>query len=200
MKLLFINPAEFFRSYDDKSWIRVLSIVGGITIILTLIQYFLVSATTEISPEFSEAAQNAAKTPKEALSLVFFMVLVALTLVFISTTQYYILTRILGGKIKFAMLTAVYSTAFVVTMIGDIFMVLLNMTPIKLPSLNLDPYLMTVVGQLDLFNLWSLLLMFFGIKVFSGLSSKRSAAIVILMVIGKILYNFGLISLSQSLG
>lgn len=200
LKLLFINPAEFFRSYDDKSWIRVLALVGIITTVLTFIQHFFINQPLEIEQEYAEAAIEATPTLSGAVSVALILILTAFTIIFINTIQYYILIRVLGSNIKFAMITAVYSTAFAVKMAGDSIISFIKLIPINWPELNFDPYLSAVVDQLNIFNLISLVLMFFGIKVFSKLSNKRIILVVVLMVITKILYNFGLISLSQAIG
>lgn len=200
LKLLFINPAEFFRSYDDKSWIRVLALVGIITTVLTFIQHFFINQPLEIEQEYAEAAIEATPTLSGAVSVALILILTAFTIIFINTIQYYILIRVLGSNIKFAMITAVYSTAFAVKMVGDSIISFIKLIPINWPELNFDPYLSAVVDQLNIFNLISLVLMFFGIKVFSKLSNKRIILVVVLMVITKILYNFGLISLSQAIG
>ncbi|WP_163193631.1 YIP1 family protein [Clostridium thermarum] len=200
IKLLFINPAEFFRSYDDKSWVRTLTLVGIITMVLTFIEHFFINQPLEIEQEYANAGIVATPTLSGAIIVTLVLILTAFTIIFINTIQYYILIRILGSNIKFAMITAVYSTAFAVTMVGDSIVSFIKMIPVNWPEFNLDPYLSAVLDQLNLFNLFSLVLMFFGIKVFSKLSNKRIILVVVLMVISKVLYNFGLISLSQAIG
>ena len=204
VRLLFTKPSELFLYYNNKSWRFIFLIIAVIATIFTFIQYYFINneevsniITSEVDPELAEAALNMPKVFSEAVLFSIFMIIVVSITILISSTAYYVLVNAYGSKIKFSEMTAVYATAFIIILLGDLIMVISNhITGYKL-SLSLNPYISIIVNQLNLFNIWGLILTFAGIRTISGLSRRKTVTVVAVVVMATLMYKAGTVYLSQ---
>jgi hypothetical protein len=206
VKLLFSKPSELFKYYNNKSWRLIFLAIALIATVFTFIQYYLIDnnevnniISSEIDPELAEAALNMPKSLGEAVMFSVFMIIVVFITVLISSTAYYILVNAYGGKIKFSEMTAVYSTAFVIILLGDLIMMIFHFITGSKFSLNLNPYINILVNQLSLFNIGGLILVFAGIRTISGLSRRKTITVIAIIAIAMIIYKVGTVSLTQAI-
>lgn len=205
IQLLFRKPSELFKYYNNKSWKLPFTAAGLIAVIFAFLQYYLLDSekvndivNTEINPEVASAI-NMSKTLEEAILLSVVMILAVYLTILVSSIVYYVLVSVHGGKVKFSQMAAVYATAVIITLIGDVVILLLKIITGNKLALNLNPYLNILFNQLNPFNIWSIIITYIGIRTVSGLSKKKTITIIVIMIIGTIIYKVGGVSLSQAI-
>jgi hypothetical protein len=209
-KSFFVNPTKYFAYYKEKpKFFLTMSLITLVTIIYTIIT-FTVSKDSiiEVAKKAMEQQLNGQPVPEQVMNLYnspFFMVTgtigaavgVVATL-FIGGLIYYLVVRIFKGKAKIIEIISVYTHANIASTIGVI--VKMIYTLITKKTVNLDAATLSAVlfSNIDIFVIWQLVLMVFGISAVACLSKKKSTVVVIIVFALTLAYAVAMFAFGQS--
>lgn len=201
-----IKPNNWAIFYKDKAWALFLAMVAAISALYTFIYYYFISESKvteimneQITEDISEGIVNNSKSFGVALKLSIMMVLAALLVVLVLSAVYYVLVVTLRGQIKFKEMLAIYSAAYIITLLGEFVIELFGKLTNTSFMAGSDPYLRVILKQFSPFELLSLVFIFYGIKAFTAMSNKKIITTIVLVVAGTILFNMMRVSISQVL-
>lgn len=183
LKYFFTNPNKIFEDYKTKpTWgikvllvIAIAAIVGYLTMVLTAdAQLDLIM---QQAPDITkEQAQIGAKVASIAIAVG--IPLTALISFFLVPVIYLGLISLFGGKTKYMKLVAVYSLACIPYYVGSLITLGFSYYTNNYESL-IKPQLMDVLlGRIDLFVIWQILLLIFGFSKVANLKLGKSAVVV----------------------
>ena len=211
LKLFFVKPTELFRDYIEKPvWalkLFVIALVMGLytygTKILgeDLFIEMMEEKAAAMPPEQAEAVRasipfmnspmmNLISAAAGAISTVAIILLIALV--------YKAFIRALKGEIKYKQVLAVYTLAYMASIVGMVVKFAYMYFTGNLLYLNLSPTFKDVLlNNLDPFVIWQSILMVFGISAVSGIPEKKSIIIVAVMWLVALAISFGSIMLAN---
>jgi len=211
LKLFFVKPTELFRDYIEKpAWalkLFVIALVMGLytygTKILgeDLFIEMMEEKAAAMPPEQAEAVRasipfmnspmmNLISAAAGAISTVAIILLIALV--------YKAFIRALKGEIKYKQVLAVYTLAYMASIVGMVVKFAYMYFTGNLLYLNLSPTFKDVLlNNLDPFVIWQSILMVFGISAVSGIPEKKSIIIVAVMWLVALAISFGSVMLAN---
>ena len=211
LKLFFVKPTELFRDYIEKpAWalkLFVIALVMGLytygTKILgeDLFIEMMEEKAAAMPPEQAEAVRasipfmnspmmNLISAAAGAISTVAIILLIALV--------YKAFIRALKGEIKYKQVLAVYTLAYMASIVGMVVKFAYMYFTGNLLYLNLSPTFKDVLlNNLDPFVIWQSILMVFGISAVSGIPEKKSIIIVAVMWLVALAISFGAVMLAN---
>ena len=211
LKLFFVKPTELFRDYIEKpAWalkLFVIALVMGLytygTKILgeDLFIEMMEEKAAAMPPEQAEALRssiafmnspmmNLISAAAGAISTVAIILLIALV--------YKAFIRALKGEIKYKQVLAVYTLAYMASIVGMVVKFAYMYFTGNLLYLNLSPTFKDVLlNNLDPFVIWQSILMVFGISAVSGIPEKKSIIIVAVMWLVALAISFGAVMLAN---
>ncbi|MDP4147094.1 MAG: Yip1 family protein [Bacillota bacterium] len=201
IKNFFIHPSRVFEQYKEKPtfWLKliVFLLVGVIMSIITTIK-----SRPEMEKYMTETLKKAggglqtADSVKQIVAISTNPVLIGVmglitfvVVVLIASLIYFGLIKLLKGQIKFSQMLAVYTLASMPVVIGDIVKTIYMLAANK--SIGSDKYhpsyMNTLTSNLDIFIIWQIVLLIIGISTVSGISKKKSTALVLILNVLSIL-------------
>lgn len=212
IKYFFTKPGELFKEYIDKPRIGISFLILGLaTIFYTYVTSILTKDLLDkmMGDQFQNMDPQTIEMAKKTFSVLnspilkVFMALIGLYIgIVIVGLIYWGIISLFKGKISFKQTIAVFCLASMATAIGQILKsiyMLITSKPIIGIESTLKPTTSSVIfNSLDIFTIWYMVLFIIGISTVSGISKKKSAAIVIVLYLIQI--GFALFSLSLSKG
>lgn len=211
LKLFFVKPTELFRDYIEKPvWglkLLIISLVIGLytygSKILGEDLYIemMEEKAAAMAPEQAEALRatvaltnspvmNVVAAAAGAVSAIVIILLVALV--------YMAFIRVLKGNIKYKQVLAVYTLAYMASVIGMVVRLAYMYFSGNLVYLDLNPTLKDVLlNNLDPFIIWQSILMVFGISIVSGIPERKSIIVVAGMWLAALAVSFGSVMLAN---
>ncbi|HOS70205.1 MAG TPA: Yip1 family protein [Bacillota bacterium] len=211
LKLFFVKPTELFRDYIEKpAWalkLFVIALVMGLytygTKILgeDLFIEMMEEKAAAMPPEQAEAVRasipfmnspmmNLISAAAGAISTVAIILLIALV--------YKAFIRAFKGEIKYKQVLAVYTLAYMASVLGMVVKFAYMYFTGNLLYLELSPTFKDILlNNLDPFVIWQSILMVFGISAVSGIPEKKSIIIVAVMWLVALAISFGAVMLAN---
>ena len=211
LKLFFVKPTELFRDYIEKPvWalkLFVIALVMGLytygTKILgeDLFIEMMEEKAAAMPPEQAEALRPSIafmNTPMMSLISAAVAAISTVAIILLIALVYKAFIRALKGEIKYKQVLAVYTLAYMASIVGMVVKFAYMYFTGNLLYLNLSPTFKDVLlNNLDPFVIWQSILMVFGISAVSGIPEKKSIIIVAVMWLVALAISFGSIMLAN---
>ena len=211
LKLFFVKPTELFRDYIEKPvWalkLFVIALVMGLytygTKILgeDLFIEMMEEKAAAMPPEQAEALRSSIafmNTPMMNLISAAVAAISTVAIILLIALVYKAFIRALKGEIKYKQVLAVYTLAYMASIVGMVVKFAYMYFTGNLLYLNLSPTFKDVLlNNLDPFVIWQSILMVFGISAVSGIPEKKSIIIVAVMWLVALAISFGSVMLAN---
>lgn len=210
VKSFFINPTRYFASYKEKpKFLLTLLLITLVTVIYTIIT-FTVSKDSmlEAAKKAMEQQLNGQPVPDQVMNLYnspFFMVMGtigavvgAIATIFISGLVYYVVVKIFKGKVKIIEIISVYTHASIATAIGVVVKIVYTLITKKAVNLEVTTLSSVLLNNIDVFVIWQLVLMVFGISAVANISKKKSMVVVLIVFALTLAYAAVMFAFGQS--
>lgn len=211
LKLFFIKPTELFRDYIEKPvWalkLFVIALVMGLytygTKILgeDLFIEMMEEKAAAMPPEQAEALRASIafmNTPMMNLISAVVAAISTVAIILLVALVYKAFIRALKGEIKYKQVLAVYTLAYMASIVGIAVKFAYMYFTGNLLYLDLSPTFKDVLlNNLDPFVIWQSILMVFGISAVSGIPEKKSIIIVAVMWLVALAISFGSVMLAN---
>ena len=211
LKLFFIKPTELFRDYIEKPvWalkLFVIALVMGLytygTKILgeDLFIEMMEEKAAAMPPEQAEALRPSIafmNTPMMSLISAAVAAISTVAIILLIALVYKAFIRAFKGEIKYKQVLAVYTLAYMASIVGMVVKFAYMYFTGNLLYLNLSPTFKDVLlNNLDPFVIWQSILMVFGISAVSGIPEKKSIIIVAVMWLVALAISFGAVMLAN---
>jgi hypothetical protein len=211
LKLFFVKPTELFRDYIEKpAWalkLFVIALVMGLytygTKILgeDLFIEMMEEKAAAMPPEQAEALRPSIafmNTPMMSLISAAVAAISTVAIILLIALVYKAFIRALKGEIKYKQVLAVYTLAYMASIVGMVVKFAYMYFTGNLLYLNLSPTFKDVLlNNLDPFVIWQSILMVFGISAVSGIPEKKSIIIVAVMWLVALAISFGSVMLAN---
>ena len=211
LKLFFIKPTELFRDYIEKPvWalkLFVIALVMGLytygTKILgeDLFIEMMEEKAAAMPPEQAEALRSSIafmNTPMMNLISAAVAAISTVAIILLIALVYKAFIRALKGEIKYKQVLAVYTLAYMASIVGIAVKFAYMYFTGNLLYLDLSPTFKDVLlNNLDPFVIWQSILMVFGISAVSGIPEKKSIIIVAVMWLVALAISFGSVMLAN---
>ena len=211
LKLFFVKPTELFRDYIEKPvWalkLFVIALVMGVytygTKILgeDLFIEMMEEKAAAMPPEQAEALRPSIafmNTPMMSLISAAVAAISTVAIILLIALVYKAFIRALKGEIKYKQVLAVYTLAYMASIVGMVVKFAYMYFTGNLLYLNLSPTFKDVLlNNLDPFVIWQSILMVFGISAVSGIPEKKSIIIVAVMWLVALAISFGAVMLAN---
>ena len=211
LKLFFVKPTELFRDYIEKPvWalkLFVIALVMGLytygTKILgeDLFIEMMEEKAAAMPPEQAEALRPSIafmNTPMMSLISAAVAAISTVAIILLIALVYKAFIRALKGEIKYKQVLAVYTLAYMASIVGMVVKFAYMYFTGNLLYLDLSPTFKDVLlNNLDPFVIWQSILMVFGISAVSGIPEKKSIIIVAVMWLVALAISFGSVMLAN---
>ena len=211
LKLFFVKPTELFRDYIEKPvWalkLFVIALVMGLytygTKILgeDLFIEMMEEKAAAMPPEQAEALRPSIafmNTPMMSLISAAVAAISTVAIILLIALVYKAFIRAFKGEIKYKQVLAVYTLAYMASIVGMVVKFAYMYFTGNLLYLNLSPTFKDVLlNNLDPFVIWQSILMVFGISAVSGIPEKKSIIIVAVMWLVALAISFGAVMLAN---
>ncbi len=211
LKLFVVKPSELFRDYLEKpAWALKLLIISIVTALYTyavkilgedLFIEMMEEKAATMPPDQAEAVKgsiaflnspmmNAISALIGAVSIIAIILLISLV--------YMAFVKALKGKIKYSQMVAVYTLAYMASVIGLLVKLAFMYLTGNLLYIDFNPsFTDAIYNNLDLFIIWQSILLVFGISAVSGLPEKKSTIIVVSMWLVSLAISLGSVMLAK---
>ncbi|MDP4088444.1 MAG: Yip1 family protein [Bacillota bacterium] len=191
VKCFFVRPSELFGQYERSSSYKGLFFaVAVLTTVLFAVNHILFpNAVNDIIGQMRpEAAQEATSvSPVLTAVTILASILLAFVIIWIVSGIYYILVSAFNRRLLYRQAVCIYSVAFISTLIGEIITSVFNAVADGLLDFKTGPYADVAIGQFNIFHIWSLVLIYIGIKTMTGLPRKKIITVMAIVAAGSIL-------------
>lgn len=206
VKDFFVNPRQLFYQYEGEPAIGGLFVIIGI---LTIGLYLGKSVfdphavnniiNSNVGPEAAQELMNSHVSMLSVIITSLLMVLVAYITVGIAAGLYYILIAAFNGKLTYKKSICIYSIAFIASVFGDLIITIFNAAAGGVLNFSAGAYMDVLLSQLNIFHIWSLILVYVGIRAMTKLSKKNIIIIIMIIFIGSTLIKLITASIAQTL-
>ena len=211
LKLFFVKPTELFRDYIEKPvWalkLFVIALVMGLytygTKILgeDLFIEMMEEKAAAMPPEQAEALRPSIafmNTPMMSLISAAVAAISTVAIILLIALVYKAFIRAFKGEIKYKQVLAVYTLAYMASVLGMVVKFAYMYFTGNLLYLELSPTFKDILlNNLDPFVIWQSILMVFGISAVSGIPEKKSIIIVAVMWLVALAISFGAVMLAN---
>lgn len=211
LKLFFVKPTELFRDYIEKpAWalkLFVIALVMGLytygTKILgeDLFIEMMEEKAAAMPPEQAEALRPSIafmNTPMMSLISAAVAAISTVAIILLIALVYKAFIRAFKGEIKYKQVLAVYTLAYMASVLGMVVKFAYMYFTGNLLYLELSPTFKDILlNNLDPFVIWQSILMVFGISAVSGIPEKKSIIIVAVMWLVALAISFGAVMLAN---
>ena len=211
LKLFFIKPTELFRDYIEKPvWALKLFVIALVIGLYTygtkilgkdLFIEMMEEKAAAMPPEQAEALRASIafmNTPMMNLISAVVAAISTVAIILLVALVYKAFIRALKGEIKYKQVLAVYTLAYMASIVGIAVKFAYMYFTGNLLYLDLSPTFKDVLlNNLDPFVIWQSILMVFGISAVSGIPEKKSIIIVAVMWLAALAVSFGSVMLAN---
>ncbi|HNR03664.1 MAG TPA: YIP1 family protein [Bacillota bacterium] len=211
LKLFFIKPTELFRDYIEKPvWALKLFVIALVIGLYTygtkilgkdLFIEMMEEKAAAMPPEQAEALRASIafmNTPMMNLISAVVAAISTVAIILLVALVYKAFIRALKGEIKYKQVLAVYTLAYMASIVGIAVKFAYMYFTGNLLYLDLSPTFKDVLlNNLDPFVIWQSILMVFGISAVSGIPEKKSIIIVAVMWLVALAISFGSVMLAN---
>ena len=211
LKLFFVKPTELFREYLEKPvWALKLFIISLVTALYTygskilgenLFAEMMEEKAASMPPEQAEALRSSIafmNSPTMNLISAAVGAISAAVIILVIALVYMAFIRALKGEIKYKQVLAVYTLAYMASIIGMVAKFAYMYFTGNLIYLDFSPSFKDILlNNLDPFIIWQSILMVFGIAVVAGIPEKKSVIIVAVMWLVALAISFGSVMLTN---
>jgi len=211
LKLFFIKPTELFRDYIEKPvWALKLFVIALVIGLYTygtkilgedLFIEMMEEKAAAMPPEQAEALRSSIafmNTPMMNLISAAVAAISTIAIILLIALVYKAFIRALKGEIKYKQVLAVYTLAYMASIVGMAVKFAYMYFTGNLLYLDLSPTFKDVLlNNLDPFVIWQSILMVFGISAVSGIPEKKSIIIVAVMWLVALAISFGSVMLAN---
>lgn len=211
LKLFFIKPTELFRDYIEKPvWALKLFVIALVIGLYTygtkilgkdLFIEMMEEKAAAMPPEQAEALRASIafmNTPMMNLISAVVAAISTVAIILLIALVYKAFIRALKGEIKYKQVLAVYTLAYMASIVGIAVKFAYMYFTGNLLYLDLSPTFKDVLlNNLDPFVIWQSILMVFGISAVSGIPEKKSIIIVAVMWLVALAISFGSVMLAN---
>ncbi|HPA54547.1 MAG TPA: YIP1 family protein [Bacillota bacterium] len=211
LKLFFIKPTELFRDYIEKPvWALKLFVIALVIGLYTygtkilgkdLFIEMMEEKAAAMPPEQAEALRSSIafmNTPMMNLISAAVAAISTVAIILLIALVYKAFIRALEGEIKYKQVLAVYTLAYMASIVGIAVKFAYMYFTGNLLYLDLSPTFKDVLlNNLDPFVIWQSILMVFGISAVSGIPEKKSIIIVAVMWLVALAISFGSVMLAN---
>ncbi|HNU80478.1 MAG TPA: Yip1 family protein [Bacillota bacterium] len=211
LKLFFIKPTELFRDYIEKPvWALKLFVIALVIGLYTygtkilgedLFIEMMEEKAAAMPPEQAEALRSSIafmNTPMMNLISAAVAAISTVAIILLIALVYKAFIRALKGEIKYKQVLAVYTLAYMASIVGMAVKFAYMYFTGNLLYLDLSPTFKDVLlNNLDPFVIWQSILMVFGISAVSGIPEKKSIIIVAVMWLVALAISFGSVMLAN---
>jgi hypothetical protein len=212
IKNFFIKPSAIFEGYKERpKWGLKLLVVTLIMGLFGLVSKLL---TADIYPELLEKQlqnnPNKEQLIEQAVAwnntpvsniIAFISSFIVFAVMFlVICLVLWLIVKALGGKARYLQVVAIYGLASIATCIGLIFKTVFMFATNNLAFLNLEPTVSSILFEnLDVFYLWSLVLMFIGLKTTFEMPEKKSILAISILWLLFLAFSFGIYLLGKGM-
>ncbi|HPM00455.1 MAG TPA: Yip1 family protein [Bacillota bacterium] len=211
LKLFFVKPTELFRDYIEKPvWALKLFVIALVIGLYTygtkilgedLFIEMMEEKAAAMPPEQAEALRSSIafmNTPMMNLISAAVAAISTVAIILLIALVYKAFIRALKGEIKYKQVLAVYTLAYMASIVGMAVKFAYMYFTGNLLYLDLSPTFKDVLlNNLDPFVIWQSILMVFGISAVSGIPEKKSIIIVAVMWLVALAISFGSVMLAN---
>ena len=211
LKLFFVKPTELFRDYIEKPvWALKLFVIALVIGLYTygtkilgedLFIEMMEEKAAAMPPEQAEALRSSIafmNTPMMNLISAVVAAISTVAIILLIALVYKAFIRALKGEIKYKQVLAVYTLAYMASIVGIAVKFAYMYFTGNLLYLDLSPTFKDVLlNNLDPFVIWQSILMVFGISAVSGIPEKKSIIIVAVMWLVALAISFGSVMLAN---
>lgn len=211
LKLFFVKPTELFRDYIEKPvWALKLFVIALVIGLYTygtkilgedLFIEMMEEKAAAMPPEQAEALRASIafmNTPMMNLISAVVAAISTVAIILLIALVYKAFIRALKGEIKYKQVLAVYTLAYMASIVGIAVKFAYMYFTGNLLYLDLSPTFKDVLlNNLDPFVIWQSILMVFGISAVSGIPEKKSIIIVAVMWLVALAISFGSVMLAN---
>jgi len=211
LKLFFVKPTELFRDYIEKPvWALKLFVIALVIGLYTygtkilgedLFIEMMEEKAAAMPPEQAEALRSSIafmNTPMMNLISAVVAAISTVAIILLVALVYKAFIRALKGEIKYKQVLAVYTLAYMASIVGIAVKFAYMYFTGNLLYLDLSPTFKDVLlNNLDPFVIWQSILMVFGISAVSGIPEKKSIIIVAVMWLVALAISFGSVMLAN---
>jgi len=211
LKLFFVKPTELFRDYIEKPvWALKLFVIALVIGLYTygtkilgedLFIEMMEEKAAAMPPEQAEALRSSIafmNTPMMNLISAAVAAISTVAIILLIALVYKAFIRALKGEIKYKQVLAVYTLAYMASIVGIAVKFAYMYFTGNLLYLDLSPTFKDVLlNNLDPFVIWQSILMVFGISAVSGIPEKKSIIIVAVMWLVALAISFGSVMLAN---
>lgn len=210
IKYFFVNPTKAFEDFKDRPKYGILfliiAIMSGLNYVLTqtlakdsIDDLITKSAGNPQAQQSAEMITNIIKSPIFITVMAIVTMLLAIVSMYIVSFIYYLFIKAFKGNIKYNQAVSIYSLAYIAAGIGGlvytIYAIITKQT-FQVPSTS---YFNVIVNNLDVFKLWQMVLLVFGISAVTGLTKKKGISIVVIVFCLSLLLQLGFFAFNQSI-
>lgn len=204
IKKFFVKPSELFAQYKEApKYGKLFLIIGIVSFIITIVGRLALGSISKEqlmqSTQNAEAAQlavNLTNSPVFTAIIAIFAVIGVYIVIYIASFVYYLLVKLFKGNIKYNQMVSIYSLSYIAVLIGSVIQVLYSLIA-KKPSADAAATATAtdvLIKNLNLFGIWQMVLLVFGISEVSEISKKK--AIIIVIIVWVLALGLGLLMLS----
>lgn len=210
IKYFFINPQKLFEDYmQDGKYAITMLIVIALSVIVAVVQGILlrdvlkgaVDSQLNTMPGMDPAALGIAQSVANVTTSPIFVAITTIVGTLISiyfyTLIYWLVSKIFKGTASYSQMVGVYVISRFAVLIGSVINLIYTVIVNKPIDVNATANLSfgnVLLGHLNVFGIWQMVLLVIGIAVVAGISKKKSIGVVV------IIWALGLMFSLMSLG
>lgn len=209
IKKFFIKPSELFAQYKETPKYGMLFlIIGIVTFIITLISRLEIGSISKEqimgstqNAQAAEIAYNLTNSPVLIIITAVFAVIGVYIVIYIVAFIYYLFVKLFKGNIRYNQMVSIYSLSYMAVLIGSIIKILYSLIAKKpiadAASTATATATDVLINNLNLFGIWQMVLLVFGISEVSEVSKKKSIAIVLIIWVLAIGFSLAMLSVAK---
>jgi hypothetical protein len=206
IKCFFINPRRLFKSVKEKPiyifpfLIALISSVAGVIVTYTVGKEAMIEQVTESlkGNPGADMAMNILTSPAMLVIGIISAVFGVFAALLVPALIYWILIKIFKGEIKISQMISVYAICYIATALGSILQVIYTVATKKTILQSTTTFSDLLINSLNIFSLWKMVLLVFGISAAANLSKKKSITIVLIMFVLALLFSYASLMFGQA--
>lgn len=205
IKKFFVKPSEVFAQYKEEPKYGMLFLIIGIaTFIITLLSRLELGSISKDqimgSTQNAQAAEityNLANSPVLTVITAVFAVIGVYIVIYIVAFIYYLFVKLFKGNIRYNQMVSIYSLSYMAVLIGSIIRIIYSLIAKKPFAPTTATATDVLIENINIFGIWQMVLLVFGISEVSEISKKKSIAIVIIIWVLAIGFSLAMLSVAK---
>jgi hypothetical protein len=211
IKCFFINPSKLFASIKEKPIyivpfiIAVVVAIFNVVITFTLGKEAMIESVTESlkGNPAADTAINIATSPAMMVIGVITGSAGVLIGIVISALIYWAFAKLFKGEIKITEMISVSAVCYITTAIGSLiktlYLLIANNPIVASTKVASATFTDILINSVNIFTIWKMVLLVFGISVVANLSKKKAIAVVLIVFTLGVLFSYGSLWVSTAL-